>query len=207
MARQGISRFVIRWVAAGLVAAPLAVLTHEAGHYLAYRAVGLPEARLHFDSASHALEAPFWAEYRAGGPAAAGRLVAPWRIATGSIAGLAVTYALVLASCLVAARTFSALAVMLALASNVRAIPVGAMTLASWETTSLRGTDEAHVAALTGVPEFALVLVAAASLLGSAIWIFRRAPRPQRPMTIAVALVGLLMGFGTYMAVGPWVLP
>ena len=198
---------VFTWIVASIVAIPIAVLAHEAGHFFFYRAFGFPGASLHYESSSYDLGERFWSSYQSGGLQAAAEVVAPWKVGTAAAAGLAVTYLMTIAGCIVATRTLQPVAVTVTLAANLRAIPIALSFIRTWDSGKIRGTDEANVAALTGIPEALLVMLALASFVGSAVWLFGRIPRPERSVAIVSTIVGLAAGMVIYLIVGPQILP
>lgn len=202
---------VFTWIVAAIIAIPIAVLAHELGHFFVYRAFGFPGASLHYESSSYDLEDRFWSLYRSGALPAAAEVVAPWKVGTAAAAGLVVTYLMTIAGCIAATRTLTRtlqpVAVTLTLAANLRAIPIALSVIRTWGSGNIRGTDEAHVAALTGIPETLLVILGLASFIGSAVWLFGRVPRSERLISIVSAVVGLAAGMVAYLIVGPQILP
>lgn len=195
------------WIVAAIIAIPIAVLTHEAGHFFAYRAFGFPGASLHYESSTYDLEDQFWPLYRSGAQHAAAELVAPWKVGTAAAAGLVVTYVMTIAGCIAATRTLQPVAVTVTLAANLLAIPIAVSVIRTWGSGIIRGTDEAHVAALTGIPEALLVVLGLASFVGSAVWLFGRVTRSERLISIVSTIVGLAAGMVAYLIVGPRILP
>ena len=146
---------VFTWIVAAIIAIPVAVLAHELGHFFVYRAFGLPGATLHYESSTYDLEDRFWSLYRSGRLHAAAEVAAPWKVGTATAAGLVVTYVMTIAGCIAATatRTLQPVAVTVTLAANLRAIPIAVSVIRTWGSGNIRGTDEAHVAELTGIPE------------------------------------------------------
>lgn len=197
----------LTWIAAAIVSIPIAVLAHEAGHFSVYRAFGFPGASLHYESSTYDLEDPFWSLYRNGARQSAAELVAPWKVGTGAAADLIVTYLMTIAGCIAATRTLQPIIITVTLAANLRAIPIALALVRKWGSEVIGGTDEAHVVALTGIPEGFLVILALASFVGSAVWLFGRVPRPERSASIVSAIVGLVAGMVVYLMIGPRILP
>jgi uncharacterized membrane protein len=56
------------------------------------------------------------------------------------------------------------------------------------------------VAALAGIPEGLLVILALASFVRSAVWLFGRVPRSERLISIVSAIVGLVAGMVIYLS-------
>jgi hypothetical protein len=70
------------------------------------------------------------------------------------------------------------------------------------------GTDEAHLAALTGVPILLLIFAGLLFLLLVWIFLFRRFPRDHRWVSLVSLISGLALGVYLYFSViGPWLLP
>lgn len=195
------------WIVAAMIATPIAVLAHEAGHFLVYQAFGFTGASLHYESSTYDLEDRFWSLYRSGALHAAAEVVAPWKVGTGAAAGLVVTYVMTIAGCVAATRTPRPVVVTVTLAANLRAIPIAVSAIRTWGSGNIRGTDEAYVAALTGIPEALLVILGLASFVGSTVWLFGRVPRSERLISIISTIVGLAAGLVAYLIVGPQVLP
>ncbi len=70
-------------VAGGVIAAPVAVLSHELGHFLTYWALGLPGATLHYSSASCSDSSTFHRFVLSGDIAAEAELAPLWKGAAG----------------------------------------------------------------------------------------------------------------------------
>jgi hypothetical protein len=196
---------VKRWFLAGMLAMPLAVLAHEAGHFIANLVLGMSEVVLHYTSTTHAYEDAFWLAYTGGDPKAAALLIAPWKVALASAAGLLVTYGMTLLAAERMARAPHPLAAALTLGANLRALP--AAVLLARTSGTLGSSDEARLAALTGIPEVLLVLAALASLGFAAQWTFRHIPPPDRGVSFAACAGGLVAGFVVWALAGPFVLP
>jgi hypothetical protein len=195
------------WVAASIIAIPIAVLAHELGHFLLYVAFGFPGATLHYESSTHDLTDRFWSLYRSGARDAAAALIAPWKVATAAAAGPVVTYGMTVAGCIAAVRTVHPLVVTVTIAANLRAVPIALSAIRGWTSGNIRNTDEANVAALTGIPEMLLAALAIASCVGSAVWVFGKVPRSERLAAIVSTIVGLAAGMVLYLIVGPRILP
>lgn len=200
------------WVAAGMTALPLVVLSHELGHYLLYRAFGFPGAVLHHASATHALADQFWDAARAGAVETAGaravHVLPPWQVGAATAGGLVVTYASLAAAWVVLARAarhrplagrWAPLAAAVALVAPLR-FASGFPAARAWVGgRDLRpGTDEGSVSLLAGVhpgplSAFGLTLLAISWFLVGR-YVARARPGLARIAALLVALVtgGLL---------------
>jgi hypothetical protein len=183
------------------------VLAHECGHLIFAAACGFQGLELHYASMTFALEQAFWSAYRTGGLDAAGAIAPPWKVAVSAAGGLLVTYGMVVLGMIVAARTPRPLAVAGTVAANSRSVPVVLSAVATWGRVAFRGTDEAQLAATTGVPESLLVLLGVASLIGSTWWVFALVPRRERAWSLFATFAGVAAGVAAYLVAGPRLLP
>lgn len=106
-----------------------------------------------------------------------------------------------------AARASRPLAAAGTVAANSRSVPVLLSAVATWGRGAFRGTDEAQLAATTGVPESLLVLLGVLSLIGSACWVFARVPRRERARSFIATFAGVAVGVAAYLVAGPRLLP
>ncbi len=147
-------RIALRWWLGGVVAAPVAVLSHALGHFLTYWALGLPGATLHYSSASWSDSSTFHRFVLNGDIAAAAELVPLWKGAAGLGMGLAATYVVVIAACLLCAKWRAHPAIVaIGYLSNVRIVaPVSVILLAAFGASVSSGCDECLLSLLTGIP-------------------------------------------------------
>jgi len=197
-----------RWLWWTALSFPVAVLSHELGHYAAYRCFGLQAPALHYDSASFAGNGEFWHRMRSGDIAAATELVPPWQAGVGAAAGLLASYAAVVACVLVARRRPHPFVVGLGLIAPLRFLGsvfiLGAMLLGRGRDF---GSDEEHVAMTLHVPALPLHLLGIAMLVVAWVVLLRIPSRHAKWGKTAV-LAGMVLGGSLYIGVvGPWLLP
>lgn len=203
-------RTALRWGIAGVLAPPLTVLPHEMGHYLVYAWLGLPDATLHYGSATWTGSSAFWDAIRQGDHAAAAAIAPVSGVATGYAMGPVATYLVVLACCWLCAKWRPhPLLVAVGYLSNLRIVGPGSVVVLQILGYQVRSTcDECQLSALTGVPLGVLASIGLVSLIGAGIWLARYFPRRDR----RIAVLSLALGFGLGSVVyaqllGPLVLP
>lgn len=203
-------RLALKWFGTSVIAVPLSVLLHELGHLVAYLAFGFEGVALHYSSATHALERTFWQHVYRGNLSAAALLLPPWKVGLATAAGILVTCAVTLLCCLIAVKKNPhPLLVALGIFSSLRFIS-GIPVMLSWFLGKpvRGGTDEAHLAVLTGIPVVFLVFAGLLFLLVTWTWFIRSIPKNQ----FLISLPGLVLGIATgwflyFWLVGPWLLP
>lgn len=97
-------RGLVLSLAAAAAAFPIAVLTHELGHFLVYLLLGLPGVELHSASVSFAGSEAFWEHIRAGDRARAAQIAPVAGVAAAIGAGLTISFITVLACTVLAWR-------------------------------------------------------------------------------------------------------
>jgi len=205
-----LSRVALTWIGASVIAVPLGVLLHEFGHYLVYRAFGFEGAALHYSSSTYALERTVWQFVHRSDFAGAAATIPLWKVGAATAAGLVATCVVTLACYFYAARkSANPFVVALGVFAPVRflsGIPTIPVLLAGRPIRA--GTDEAHLAALTGIP--LIVLISAGLLFLALVWIFmfRSIPRDHRLISVGGLVSGLALGFVFYfLMIGPRLLP
>lgn len=203
-------RLVATWIGAGVIAVPLAVLLHELGHFLAYWAFGFQGVALHYASATHSVERTFWQLVYRGNVNAAASLLPLWKVGLGTTAGLLSTYVVTFACCVLATRKSPhPLVIALGIFAPVRflsGLPTIVAALSGKSVTS--HTDEAHLAALTGIPLLLLNFAGLAVLVLAWIWLLRRIPKDHRWISRGSLVLGLALGIFVYFfLIGPRLLP
>ena len=198
------------WIGAAIVAVPLGVLLHELAHVMVYLAFGFPDVVLHYSSATYSVEKTFWQLIARGNLAAAASTLPIWKVGIATAAGLTVTCLTAIVCCFFArSKNPHPLAVALGVFAPVRFL-AGIPVLAAWLSGKAvrSGSDEAHLAALTGIP---VVLLIVGGLLFLALvwsWIIRHFPQDHRWVRYAGLLSGLSLGIFIYFwGLGPWLLP
>ena len=199
----------LQWCLGGLVAAPLAILPHEVGHYLVLLAFGVPDLTLHYVAVTWDLR-EFWEAIQRADVAGANAVVPIWAVALSDAMGPMVTYAIVAGCCYACARwrpfpAFVAVAILSQL--RIRA-GAGHVVREALGIDRPANYDELRVAVLTGIPVEALVGLALLTLLVSGIWLSRFLPPGQRMVAVASMTGGMAVSLFLYAGViGPWLLP
>ena len=204
------SRLAAIWIGASVIAVPLAVLLHELGHYLVYRAFGFQGVALHYSSTTHSVERAFWQLVYRGDVASAASLLPLWKAGLGTAAGILVTCVVTFVCCVFAARKSPPpLAIALGIFAPVRflsGLPTIPLVLSGRPVRT--GTDEAHLAVLTGIPVLLLIFAGLLVLVLAWIWLVRRIPRDHRLLSLAGLVSGLALGIFVYFwLIGPRLLP
>jgi hypothetical protein len=203
-------RLAAMWIGAAVVAVPLGVLLHELGHFLAYWAFGFQGVALHYSSATHSVERTFWQLVYTGRVGAAAALLPLWKVGLATTAGIVFTYVVTIACCIFAARKSPhPLVIALGVFAPVRflsGLPTIAAALAGRPVRA--STDEAHLAALTGIPVLLLNFTGLLILVLAWIWLVRRIPKDHRWISFGSLVVGLALGIFVYFwLLGPRLLP
>jgi hypothetical protein len=203
-------RLAATWIGSAVVAVPLGVLLHELGHFVAYWVFGFQGVALHFSSSTHTVEKTLWQLIYRGDFAAAASLLPLWKVGLATTAGIVVTYVVTIACCVFAARKIPhPLVIALGIFAPVRflsGIPTIAMVLAG--KTVNAGTDEAHLAVLTGIPLLLLNVAGLLVMLLAWIWMVRRIPKDHKWVSLVSLVVGLALGIFLYFELlGPRLLP
>ena len=185
----------------------------NSGTFGGFAAFGFPDPVLHFASAGWGDDGQFDSLWRAGDVEAAAAIAPPWQVAASIAAGPIVSY-LTIIVCILSLRRSGPGPLSLVLGVGLVtpfhwtwSIPVLALRLrgarVEW------GPDEVIVAAIMGIPQFLVILIALASAVLSYWFAVTSIPRGQRVRTILPTLVGAAVVGGPVwvMWVGPWVLP
>ena len=204
------SRLAATWIGAAVVAVPLGVLLHELGHFLAYWIFGFQGVALHYSSATHSVERTFWQLVFTGKIAAAAALLPLWKVGLATAGGIVVTYLLTIACCILAARKNPhPLVIAVGVFAPVRflsGLPTITAILSGKRPGT--GTDEAHLAALTGIPLLLLSFMGLLVLVLAWIWLIRRIPKDHRWVSYGSLISGLALGIFLYFSLlGPRLLP
>jgi len=198
------------WLLAGVVAFPIAVLSHELAHYLAYRLFDVPGVTLHFGSVSAPVLDLFWERVRSGDRAGAAALVLPWQVTAAAGAGLVATY-MTLILCCIGARVAALRpwCVAIGLVAPVR-IASGIPTLLAYARAErlFAGTDEGSVAQFSGIPPLLPRVNRNRAAVGRWTMLIRSIPRGTRTVALVAVLAGICAGGVLYAkVVGPALLP
>jgi len=198
------------WIGASVIAVPLGVLLHELGHFLAYWAFGFQGVALHYSSATHSVERTFWQLVYNGNVERAASLLPLWKVGMATTAGILFTCAVTFVCCVFAAsKTPHPLVIALGIFAPVRflsGLPTISVVLAGKPVRA--GTDEAHLAALTGIPVLLLIFAGLLVLVLAWIWLLRRIPKDHRWISVGSLVSGLALGIFVYFwLIGPRLLP
>ena len=203
-------RLAATWIGAAIMAIPLAVLLHELGHFLAYWAFGFQGVALHYSSSTHAVETRFWQLIYSGNVERAAALLPLWKAGVATTAGILFTYLVTIGCCVFAAKKSPhPVVIALGIFAPVRflsGIPTIVAALSGQRVSA--GTDEAHLAALTGIPVLLLNVTGLLVLVLAWIWLLRRIPKDHKWISVASLVSGLALGIFLYFSVvGPRLLP
>lgn len=203
-------RLAATWIGAAVIAVPLGVLLHELGHFLAYWAFGFQGVALHYSSATHSVERTFWQLVYRGNIDRAAALLPLWKVGLSTAAAIVITYVVTIACCIFAARKSPhPLVIALGVFAPVRFLSGLPTILAVLSGKSVRAhTDEAHLAALSGIPVLLLNLTGLLVLLLAWIWMVRRIPKDHWWISLGSLVSGLALGIFVYFwLLGPRLLP
>ena len=186
------------WFGAALLAAPLAIVLHELGHFTLAKAFGFPNVSFHFSSVSDGADA-------AGYPL--------WQQGLKALAGPAVTLALVLGFT-AAARRYGPgpLTVGPAFAAGVRAFILGGAYLLVRvlhpERVAQGNFDELNAARRLGLSADLVMAVSVLTIVAAWIYLVRLLPKAIRLRALGVTAAGTVVGVVLWVSViGPIVLP
>jgi hypothetical protein len=200
------SRVAATWIGSSVIAVPLGVLLHELGHLLVYLAFGFQGIALHFSSATYSVERIFWQQLYRGNLAVAASITPLWKVGVATVAGLLVTYLVTLVCCLVATRHPHPFVIALGVFAPLRILSGIPVALSGQPLRS--GTDEAHLAVLTGIPVVLLIFAGLLFLVLAWIWLFRSIPKDERGVSLGSLISGLALGVVLYFwGIGVWLLP
>ena len=199
-----VGQTTMRWFVASLPAAPIAVLPHEAGHYLVYWLIGVPDLRF-YPMAVGWTNIPFRTAFAAGDFAGATAIAPIWGVALAHLAGPIVTYFVVAICCYGCARWRPyPLLVSVAYLSQYRIGGGARHSVGELLGTPIPDTvvfDELQFSYLTGVPVALPVGFGLAVLAVSGIWLLRFFPPGQKIIAIPAMVVGLVSGAVLYAGV------
>ena len=203
-------RLAATWIGASVIAVPLGVLAHELGHFVAYWAFGFQGVALHYASSTHTVERTLWQLIYSGKVEAAAALLPLWKVGLATTAGILCTYVVTIGCCVFAARKSPhPLVIALGIFAPVRflsGLPTIAAILSGKRVST--GTDEAHLAVLTGIPLLLLNFAGLLVLVLAWIWLLRRIPKDHRWLSVGSLISGLALGMFVYFSLlGPRLLP
>jgi hypothetical protein len=185
------------------------VLLHELAHFLAYSVFGFQGGTLHYSSTTHAVERTFWQLIDRGNVEAAASLLPPWKVGVATAAGIIVTFVLTLVCCFVAAKRPHPFVIALGIFAPVRFLSgLSTITAVLAHKPVRAGTDEAHLAALTGIPLLVLIFAGLLVTVLAWNWLVQRIPKDHRWVSSASLVSGLALGIFVYFwVIGPRLLP
>ncbi|MDZ4273188.1 MAG: hypothetical protein U0975_10985 [Erythrobacter sp.] len=200
------------WLVATLVAAPASIVLHELAHYLAALGLGFSEVRLHFSSVSYTEVGPFWDAFRNESVASAERIADVWKVGAVSLAGIAATWILALAACMLAVRrdltTFTgALLGAFALVSPLRGYTALSYIIEIRPNypDAFPSFDEFQAAKALGVPVDIFVVIGVLVVLVCWVVLSRKLKFDLLPIVPALA-IGTVGGIVMWMLIGPHIL-
>lgn len=202
-------RVVAQWIGASVIAGPLAVLLHELGHLLAYLAFGFHGVALHYNSATYSIERAFWQQVYRGNLVAAASMTPLWKVGVATTAGLLVTFLVTVGCWLVARKNPNPFVIALGVFAPVRFLS-GLPSIPVWLSGQpvKAGTDEAHLAVITGLPVLLLIFAGLLFLALAWTWLVRSIPKDQRWSSLVSLVSGLTLGgFLYFWCIGAWLLP
>ena len=186
------------WFGVAVLAAPLAIVLHELGHFTLAKAFGFPDVSFHFSSVNDGAEG-------AGYPL--------WQQGIKGLAGPAVTLALVLGFT-VAARRYGPgpFTVAPAFAAGVRAVILGGAYLLVRtlhpERAAQGNFDELNAARRLGLSTDLVMAVSVLSIVAAWAYLFRLLPKPIRWKALGATAAGTVVGVVLWVSIiGPIVLP
>lgn len=199
-----------RWAFAAIISFPVAVLSHEAAHWSVARSFDFPDATLHYGSSSYTTAAAFWKHVYDGNLAFAGALHPLWQPTLVAAAGLFVSYGTIAWCC---RRVFvhgaTPFVVALGVIASLRFLGGVPLLLARLLGRANRPhTDESHVALITGIPEWMLLIVGFAALMYCWKYLILAIPAPNRRTRALALSAGIVVGGFLYAGwLGPLLLP
>jgi hypothetical protein len=183
------------WALAAAVAAPLAIVVHELGHFIVGLTFGFPDLVLHYGNVSDGAA-------KAGFPA--------WQQGLQAAAGPLVTMLIVLGCCAAARGRVKHLAITTGLAAGVRSVGIGvAYGLARMLGRDAQGNfDEMNAAKGLGLSPELLIGLNVLIVAGAWVFLISRVPAGNRFSTLGAVAVGTAAGVAVYaMWLGPLLLP
>ncbi len=209
VSRHG-ARELAPWVVAGLTMFPVAVLSHELGHYLTARAFEFPGVILHYGSISDPSASEFWTLVREGRFRDAAAIHPLWQPPLVAIGGLVVSYVTALASYWrTAHRKANPYVIAIGIIAVFRFVGGVPLLFVRLLMPSARpSSDETHAALGRVLPEVLLLAVGFAMLW--LVWwrMPRLLPADGRRARILALVLGSVLGGALYIGVlGPRLLP
>lgn len=204
------ARELAPWVVAGITMFPVAVLSHELGHYLAARLCGFPGVMLHYGSISDPSSSEFWTLVRDGHLRAAAAIHPLWQPPLVATAGLVVSYVTALASYWhTAHRRANPYIIALGTIAVFRFVGgVPLLFVRLFMPSARPSSDETHAALGRVLPEVLLLAVGFAMLW--LVWwrLPRLLPAEVRRAQLGSLVLGAVVGGAIYIGlVGPRLLP
>lgn len=195
--KQGLLQ-AAQWSIWPLLLTSIGILLHEAAHFGAALAVGVPEPKLHYSAISHG--------DLSGMPG--------WAFALTSVAGPLVTMALTLIGCLVIRNDRSSRWGFGLAASASSRLLLGLPFAILGTISVMMGYgaesqfDEFKAASALGLPGLPFVVLTAAYGVAAWAYLIRRLPRSDRWYAFSGLVIGTALGWGLWLAVlGPVLLP
>lgn len=167
---------------AASVAAPVTILLHELGHYLADKAFGFPNVVLHYGSTSN-------------GAAEAGFPL--WQQGISAAAGPLTTIAILLLCCYIVARYGPhPVAVATGLVAPIRMFIIGVLfIMARMKNANMSGNfDELNASRAGGVSVDWLIAIELLALVAAWWYLASRIPRRERMLALLSCMAGMIVG-------------
>lgn len=195
------SRFIA--AAFATVLAPLTILAHEAGHFLAYVTFGFPDPRLHYARAGWEGLREFTQHMQAGDLAAAESIANVTLAGVSTAAGPLVTYVAIGLGLWALHRFESVAGAALAVGASARVV-----VFISAVTGQAQTSDEASLSRAFQIPEIALHLVGLFAFMAAVGGTFVLLKRQGRGRLLVPLAVGTVFGTGLWMGIlGQVILP
>ena len=189
--------FLAIWAAAFV---PLAIVAHEAAHYVGYVIYDMPKPTLSYASGGFEGMREYWEMLREGRRADAEAIVPVGSVGMSALFGPLATIVMGLAGLWLLLTRQSIIGAALAVAAFFRALPIALLYAMGNEL----HTDEAHIAITLGIPGMPIMLVQLGGLLVS-LWLITRAFTWRSLVAVLAASSASLAIWMT--ALGPLVLP
>lgn len=188
-------RTLILWLCIGIIAGPLAIITHEAGHFLAAKSLGYTEVEFHYASINRG-QSPHEAER-------------PHDRGVISVAGPLVTLLMALGCCLYASqKSRYGFFMTLGISTPLRNLASIVALVFVFIGKDVSGNDEVKVASFFNFHPTIPLLVSGAVLVFTWIYLIPLMLKRHGRLALAASLAGIILGNVVWLTVlGPAILP